>query len=91
MKASFLLVPLLAASLLWTTGCAGKASEAEVAQMCKNLVELRGAKAGDSSEVDLAEEMDKCKADPMIREASKDAAACRIAAKDVDTFWNKCR
>ena len=88
MKATILLVPMLIASLSWTTGCAGKASETEVEQMCKNLVELRGANAAD---MDVSEEMGKCKADPMIREASKDAAACRIAAKDVDTFWNKCR
>ena len=91
MKATILLVLMLVVSLSWTTGCAGKASEAEVEQMCKNLTELRNAKAGDSADFDMTEEMSKCKADPLIREASKDAAACRIAAKDVDTFWNKCR
>lgn len=76
------------ASLL---GCSSKASEQEVDRMCRNLTELRKAKQGDSAQTDIDAEIKKCKADPIVADVSPKTAACRIAAKDVDTFWNKCR
>jgi len=66
-------------------GCGSKAGDQEIEQMCKRLLTLRGGEEA------APEEMEKCKADKMITDVSAETAACRIAANDVDTFWNKCR
>lgn len=83
---SFLFVVAVASVFL---GCAGKATDPEVEQMCRHLTELRSK--GNATEANTAEELQKCKADKMVTDVSSETAACRIAAKDVDTFWNKCR
>ena len=87
----WILISLIAATVAaFTPACAGKATDQEVEQMCRHLAELRGPK-GDDAETSAAEELGKCKADRMVADVSSETAACRIAAKDVDTFWNKCR
>jgi chemotaxis protein histidine kinase CheA len=38
----------------------------------------------------LAENIKKCKTDRISADVSKETAKCRIDAKTVDEFWNKC-
>ena len=83
-------VLLFAFAGLSSAGCAGKATDQEVEKMCRHLTTLRGDKV-DGADADPAEALNKCKTDKMITDVSSETAACRLAANDVDTFWNKCR
>jgi len=71
-------------------GCVESASDQDVEQMCKTLTQLRSS-GGEPDAAADADAMTKCKADPMVKNSSKAVATCRIAAKDIDTFWNKCK
>ncbi len=89
MKRFILMAFAIAMTGIVSLGCTAKAGEQEVERMCKQLMELRGVSK--NADLDPAEEMTKCKTDKMITDVSAETAACRISAKDVDTFWNKCR
>jgi len=71
-------------------GCVEKASAEDIEKMCQKLTSLRGA-ADSENPADGADALNKCKSDPMIVNASKDVATCRIGAADIDTFWNRCK
>ncbi len=72
------------------SACSSQATPQEVEQMCAQLTKLRSSSGGEPA-APSAEEIDKCKKDPMVKDVSSEVAACRIKAADVDTFWNKCR
>ncbi len=71
-------------------GC-GSVSDDDVEKMCRKLGELRKIKEGSASVADTPEELERCKADKLVRNISKSGVECRLAAPDVDAFWNKCR
>jgi len=80
------LYPLCIASalVLVALACAPKASDEEIDHMCAHLLEMRG-KTGDEAM------KAKCIAEAHKEGVTEKQARCRIAAVNLQEYWNRCR
>ena len=66
------------------TSCKTEATEPELEQMCKHLLELR-------SNMNIETDVKKCIADAKKEGVSQRQALCRISAVNVSEYWVRCR
>ena len=81
-KTEMLLAMALAAEV--AICCAPKATNQELQQMCEQLSVLRKEKPGESN-------LQKCIAEAEKEGVSQRQARCRIAAINLQEYWNRCR
>jgi hypothetical protein len=64
------------------------ATEEEIDSMCRHLHELSTIRSGEPVLKPIATDLEKCKANPLMAATVAEMVPCRLAAKDVYSFWN---